>query len=56
MTLLDNCKPVEGGIAAPSGFVAGGAVAGIKPSGNSDLAGVFSEAGECRRPASLPPT
>ena len=47
MTLLDNCKPVEGGIAAPSGFVAGGAVAGIKPSGNSDLAGVFSEAGEC---------
>ena len=45
--MLENCKPVEGGIAAPSGFVAGGGVAGIKPSGNSDLSGVFSEAGPC---------
>ncbi len=29
------------------GFVAGGAKAGIKPSGNLDISGVFSEAGEC---------
>jgi glutamate N-acetyltransferase/amino-acid N-acetyltransferase len=36
-------KKLKGGIAAPIGFMAGAIKAGIKPSGRSDLAIIFSE-------------
>ena len=47
MVALGDYKLVDGGIAAPLRFVAGGTTAGIKASGNMDMAGVFSEAGVC---------
>jgi glutamate N-acetyltransferase/amino-acid N-acetyltransferase len=36
-------KEISGGVAAPKGFVAGGAIAGIKASGNSDLSLIFTK-------------
>ncbi len=36
--------PIEGGVTAPEGFRAGGAVSGVKPSGRPDLALVVADA------------
>ena len=36
--VIDNWAPVAGGITAPQGFLAAGITAGLKPSGNPDLA------------------
>ncbi len=47
MTVPGDFRSIDGGVAAPLGFVAGGRAAGIKPSGKSDVAGIFSEASVC---------
>ncbi|MFN7896644.1 MAG: arginine biosynthesis bifunctional protein ArgJ, partial [Cyanobacteriota bacterium] len=38
-------QPVAGGITAPSGFLAAGITAGLKPSGNPDLSLLLAPVG-----------
>jgi N-acetyl-gamma-glutamyl-phosphate reductase len=54
LSRLPEIEWLEGGITAVPGFLAGGVIAGIKPSGKKDLALIHSPTPRARRPCSRP--